>query len=233
LEVEGERLGKVAGGARLDAAVPGCPGWDVEALVRHIGDVHRWAETILRERLTQRLRRDFAGPPDRDGLLLWYREGHTQLLTTLAATSAQDVFWTWGEAPSALAFWARRQAHETGIHRLDAEQAAKVDETPFPAGVAADGIDEWLGLASHRTVVPGGRGRSLYVAPTDAPDRWLVTLRDDGITVSRGAAAVADCTLRAPANNLFALVMNRCGMDGVAVDGDHDVVRCWREFVRF
>jgi hypothetical protein len=143
------------------------------------------------------------------------------------------VFWTWGEAPNALAFWARRQAHETGIHRLDAEQAAQVDGNPFPTRVATDGIDEWLGLASRRTTVPDGRGRTVQVAPTDAPDRWLVTLRDDGLTVARGAAAAADCTLRAPASDLFALLMNRRGTDGMDVEGDDDVVRSWREFVRF
>lgn len=32
--------------------------------------------------------------------------------------------WTFLDAPSPLAFWARRQAHETAIHRADAQLAA-------------------------------------------------------------------------------------------------------------
>ena len=232
LRREGERLGDVAGDARLDAPVPGCPDWDVEALIRHMGDVHRWAATIVRDRLRDRLRRDFAGPADRDGLVAWYREGHAQLVETLLLASPDDVFWMWGEAPNAAAFWARRQAHETAIHRLDVEQAAGVEQTAFSPRAAADGIDEWLMLATRRARVPGGGGRTLTVAPVDAPDRWLVGLRDDGLSVDRVAAA-ADCAVRAPAGDLFALLMNRRDIDGVEVAGDAGVLRAWQEHVRF
>jgi len=51
LRLEGDRLVEVAAGAPLDARVPGCPGWDIEALVRHMGDVHRWAGTVVRDRV--------------------------------------------------------------------------------------------------------------------------------------------------------------------------------------
>jgi uncharacterized protein (TIGR03083 family) len=232
LRREGERLGEVAAGVPLDARVPGCPDWDVDKLIRHMGDVHRWAATIVRDRLKDRLRRDFAGPSDRAALLAWYREGHAQLVGALASASPDDAFWMWGEAPNAMAFWARRQAHETAIHRLDVEQAAGTDTTPFTAPAAADGIDEWLNLAARRARVPDGGGRSLSIAPLDAPDRWLVGLRDDGLSVERVATG-GDCEVRAPANDLFALLMNRRDSDGVEVDGDAGVLRAWREHVRF
>src|SRR6204780_1534249 len=58
------------------------------------------------------------------------------------------------DAPSPLAFWARRQAHEPAIHRADAESAAG-DVTPFPAVFAADGIDELLVCFASRGGVPG------------------------------------------------------------------------------
>ena len=44
--------------------------------------------------------------------------------------------WTFLPAPSPLAFWARRQAHETAIHRADAQLAAG-PVTPFAADFAA------------------------------------------------------------------------------------------------
>ena len=197
-----------------------------------MGDVHRWAETVVRDRVQDRLRQDFNGPSDRDGLLAWYREGHAQLLDTLSAASPADVFWAWGEAPSALAFWARRQAQETAVHRLDVEQAAGVAQTAFPVRLAADGIDEWLMLASRSAKVPDGRGRSLQVVPIDAPDRWLVELGEDGLSVERVAGA-GDCSVRGSASDLFAMLMNRHHTGVVDVDGDPEVLGAWREHVRF
>ncbi|MBJ7594244.1 MAG: maleylpyruvate isomerase family mycothiol-dependent enzyme [Candidatus Dormibacteraeota bacterium] len=232
LRVEGERLGEVAAATALDAAVPGCPGWDVDALVRHMGDVHRWAGAIVRDRVQERLRLDSVGPDDRDGLLAWYRDGHRQLLDALSSATPDDLFWAWAEAPSPLAFWARRQAHETAIHRLDVEQAAGLAPTPFPARVAADGIDEWLLLAPARCRVAEGSVGSLQVDPSDAPDRWLVALRSEGITVERDGGR-ADCSVNAPASDLFALLMNRRDIDGIGVDGDTAVLQTWRESVRF
>ena len=70
-------------GSAFEAAVPGCPEWDVEGLIRHLGDVHRWAATIVRDHVKERLRRDFAGPAGREPLLAWFAEGHAQLVEVL------------------------------------------------------------------------------------------------------------------------------------------------------
>jgi uncharacterized protein (TIGR03083 family) len=231
LAIEGRRLADVVADSPLDAPVPGCPGWDVEALIRHIGDVHRWAAMIVGDRVQERLRRDFAGPDDRDSLLTWYADGHAQLLDVLRDASPDDHFWAWGPAPNPRAFWTRRQSHETAIHRLDAEQAAGAP-TPFPALAAADGVDEWLVLASRRCRVADGRGRRLHVAASDTPGEWVVELREDGLSVERGDGR-ADCSVRASASDLFALVMNRRDAAGLDVAGDEDVLRAWRESVRF
>lgn len=231
VRVEGERLAAVVAVTSWDARVPGCPDWDVEGLVRHMGDVHRWAGMIVRERLPERPRRDFDRPEDTGALLDWYREGHAQLLGALAGASPADSLWAWAPAPSPLAFWARRQAHETAMHRLDAEQAAGM-VTPFPARDAADGVDEWLLIASARAKVPDGDGRTLHLTCTDTGDNWLVALRADGLYVQRGVPG-GDCAVSAPASELFALVMNRRVGDGLDVEGDTDVLRTWREGVRF
>ncbi|MEO8898962.1 MAG: maleylpyruvate isomerase family mycothiol-dependent enzyme [Candidatus Dormibacter sp.] len=231
LRTEGERLGEVAAATPLDAPVPGCPGWDVDALLRHIGRVHRWAAAIVRERIQERPRIDSPGPDDRDGLLAWYREGHAQLLAALAASNPDDVFWTWGPAPDPQAFWARRQSHETAIHRLDAEQA-RGTPTPFPAAVAADGIDELLTLASRSATVPGGVSRSLHIAPTDGEREWQVEFGAGRLAVKLDEPG-GDCSVRGPASDLFALVMNRRDAAALEVTGDQDVLRAWRESVKF
>jgi len=231
LRAEGERLGRVATATPSDARVPGCPGWDMDALVRHIGDVHRWAAAIVRDRIQERPRIDSVGPDDRAGLLAWYGEGHAQLLAVLAASNADEVFWTWGPAPNPQAFWARRQSHETAIHRLDAEQAAGAP-TPFPANAAADGIDELLTLVSRRGTVPDGGGRRLHIAPTDAQREWQVELGAEGLVVKLDEPG-GDCSVRGPASDLFALVMNRRDAAALEVTGDRDVLRAWRESVQF
>ena len=227
LEIEGRRFGDVVARTPLDAAVPGCPEWRVEELIGHLGDVHRWAGMIVRDQLQERPRRDFAGPRDGDALLAWYADGHAQLLDALRGASPDDTFWAWAPAANALAFWARRQAHETAIHRLDAEQAAG-SPTPFPATAAADGVDECLLIASKRARIPDGRGRRLHFAADDAAGEWLVELRDDGISVQRGVSG-GECSVRAPASELFALVMNRRDAAGLHLDGDVDLLRAWRD----
>jgi uncharacterized protein (TIGR03083 family) len=230
LRAEGERLAQVAAATPLDAAVTGCPGWNVDALLRHIGDVHRWAATIVRDRIQERPHIDSAGPDDRDGLLAWYGEGHAQLLAALVASNADEVFWTWAPAPNPQAFWARRQSHETAIHRLDVELAAGTP-TPFPADAAADGIDELLTLVSRRGRVPDGRGRRLHIAPTDAQPEWQVELGAEAMVVRLDEPG-GDCSVRGPASDLFALVMNRRDATGLEVVGDEDVIRAWRSSVR-
>ena len=73
------------------------------------------------------------GPPEEEilrggaadpELLAWFRAGHASLAETLTEADPALVCATFMAAPSPLAFWARRQAHETAIHRADAEIAA-------------------------------------------------------------------------------------------------------------
>jgi uncharacterized protein (TIGR03083 family) len=228
---EGERFRLVVAQAPFDAPVPGCPGWSVERLVRHLGDVHRWAGTIVRERRTEPLHQDFDGPESSDDLVAWYGDGLDLLVRALSGTAPDDVFWAWAPAANPQAFWARRQAHETAIHRLDAEQACGF-ATPFGAVQAADGIDEWLIIAADRVKVAGGGGRTLHLSAVDVRWEALVELRDDGLRV-RDPGAGGDCTVQGSASDLFALAMNRRNADGLVVRGDIDVLRAWRESVRF
>jgi uncharacterized protein (TIGR03083 family) len=233
LRAEGVRLGEVAAETPPHARVPGCPGWDVDALIRHIGDIHRWAATIVRRRVTERLSLDFPGPDDHDALLAWYGEGHAGLLDALASSNPEETFWTWGPAPDPQAFWARRQSHETAIHRLDAEQAAGTP-TPIPAPAAADGIDELLTLlsVSRRCSVADGGDRRLHLACTDTPGEWQVQLGAQRLSI-RTDADDCDCSVRGPASDLFALVMNRGDDACLQVSGDRDVLRAWRESAKF
>src|SRR6202042_448352 len=114
------------------------------------------------------------------GLLSWFLAGCEALTSTLSSADPQLQCWTFLPAPSPLAFWARRQAHETAIHRVDAELAGG-EPGGVPAGLAADGVDELL-LAFF------GRGqdqpacaddRVLAVRAADAGQDWHVRLTGD------------------------------------------------------
>ena len=129
LTQHGTLLADVASQTPLDASVPSCPGWQLRDLLRHTGDVHRWAARFVAEqlpgpvpRLTQ-AQQLAGGPPDAE-LTGWFRDGHAALVATLRSADPGVCAWAFLPAPSPLAFWARRQAHETTIHRIDAELAA-------------------------------------------------------------------------------------------------------------
>ncbi len=226
---EGDSLASAVERGRLDSLVPWCPGWDLEALLRHVGDVHRWAAAIVRERLRERPRRE-VGTSSRTDLIAWYRQGVVSLVDALESTSPDDEFWHWGPAPSALAFWARRQANETAIHRCDAE-SAHGPITPLPTAEALDGIDEWLRLAVLRCSAPAGGGRILLIKATDGEGQWAVTL-DEALQVGTDRVD-ADCAVSAPASELFLWTLNRRSNDGLDVAGDASLLTIWSRNVKF
>ena len=230
IRADGEALAQAAESGPFEARVPGCPDWDVETLLRHIGDVHRWATTIVRERPSERLQRDFEGPDGRDALLAWYREGVAGLRAGIEGASPDDAFWFWGPAPNALAFWARRQANETAVHRCDAE-SARGPITPLSTPDALDALDEWFGLAVRRARAPDGGGRILRLVATDADVTWNLIVGDRvEVTSDRGRG---HCELRGTASDLYLWSMNRRGTEGVTVSGDDGLLQVWADNVRF
>src|SRR6516164_4788048 len=128
LRRQGELLTGAAQRAGLAAAVPSCPGWAVRDLLKHTGYVHRWATGFVAEGLTRpggASEEEILGQGPADAELPgWFREGHAALVRALGAADPGLNCWAFLPAPSPLAFWARRQAHETAIHRVDAELAA-------------------------------------------------------------------------------------------------------------
>ncbi|MDT9684069.1 maleylpyruvate isomerase family mycothiol-dependent enzyme [Streptomyces sp. TRM76323] len=232
---EGQLLADAAERAGLDAEVRTCPGWEVRHLLRHTGMVHRWATAFVAEGHTSYRPAD--GEPDLDGtpLLDWYREGHDRLVTAL--TGAPDTLecWAFMPAPSPLAFWARRQAHETTVHRVDAESALGLVAGRSPVGpdLAADGIDELLcGFhARDKSRVRTDRPGTLRVRTADTGDVWTVLLSADAPRTARTADGPVDCELTGPAEALYLSLWNRlpAGSPAVAVTGDDRLTRLWRE----
>jgi uncharacterized protein (TIGR03083 family) len=244
---DGNLLAMAAERAGPDAPVPSCPPWLMRDLIRHLGYVHRWAAGYVRG---QPLPGDpsedevlRSGPPDAE-LIGWFRAGHAALVSTLRVADPALQCWTPVPGPSGRAAWARRQAHETAIHRVDAELALG-PVTPFPADFAADGIDELImgffgrdreGLDSGQRAAPPVVLQVLAADEGATAAAWLVELSADGrraARVHRGPGPSA-CTLAGPASGLYQLLWNRCdhGSAGVTVSGDARVAQSWRDAMR-
>ncbi|MFE5813956.1 maleylpyruvate isomerase family mycothiol-dependent enzyme [Streptomyces sp. NPDC056479] len=230
LDREGLLLAAAAERAGVDAKVPTCPDWQVRDLVRHTGMVHRWAAAFVAEGHTSY--HPDQGLPDLDGaeLLTWFREGHRHLVDTLAGAPADLRCWHFLPAPSPLAFWARRQAHETTVHRVDAESARGGTPSAIDPGFAADGVDELLCAfhARRNSRVRSAGPRVLRVRALDTDDAvWTVRLSQEPPAAERGDAGRADCEIAGPAARLYLSLWNRLPFPQVT--GDASIATLWRE----
>lgn len=210
---EGDRLAAVPVPA-LGAAVTACPGWDVARLISHVGRVHRWAATVLRDGAEAARHLPREPHPENERLADWYRDSRDLLLRELDARDPDaeaDVFTGRGT----VRFWLRRQAHEVAMHRWDAQDAVSAGGAiAFEPDLAADGIDEWLRvfvprhLARQGGVPPELHGATLRLHRTDTagPDP---VLRLTGTQPSIEVDTAADTTVSGTAADLLLTVWHR------------------------
>ena len=264
LHREGELMALATESAGPDAPVPTCPEWRVRDLVRHTGGVHRWATGYVaeaRKELWDVDLDDVVGTwPDDAALASWLREGCVRLADALAAAPPDLECWTFLRAPSPRAMWARRQAHETAIHRVDAELAAVAwtgagsaeagagaapAVSPFAAPFAADGIDELLTCFVPRrsTRLHARQGMALTVRCSEDDRHWTLRIDEDGATAGptgdpaaveeaeAGAGPVAASTVRGRAADLYLALWNRGGAEHLTVDGDRSALELFLDSV--
>jgi uncharacterized protein (TIGR03083 family) len=201
----------------LRAAVPACPGWDVAELVWHMGGVHHFWGAIARDALSSP---DAVRAPDRPQLtelVDWYRAGVERLAATLESADPSTPVWTWAPRKD-VGFIQRRMAHETAVHRWDAESAVGVPG-PIDAALAVDGIDEFLDVFLPFEGDLGASGESVHLHCTDAPGEWLVEIADGKLDVSR-THGKGDVAARGGASDLLLLLWRRVPMSRVDVHGD-------------
>jgi uncharacterized protein (TIGR03083 family) len=231
LAQDGVALVEAAATTALDASVPGCPDWALHDLLGHVGMVHRWAAAIVGNAIDQPTDEAAvaeASRPDRDGLLAWVREGHLAVVETLRAAPADLSCWAFMPAPSPLAFWARRQALETVVHRADAQGAAGLP-VEINDALAHDGIAELVsGFGARPKVFEPG---TLRLEPGDGP-AWLITLGPAGAKAlpATDADPAPEATVSGTAGQVFLWLWNRPA--SVSIDGDPGVADRWGGKVR-
>lgn len=230
LRADGELMADVADRVGWGAEVPTCPEWRMRDLVGHMGAVHRWAAGFVAGATEPKALEGF---PADEYLSEWFREGHRALVEGLTTAPADRECWTFLAAPSPIAFWARRQAHETAMHRVDAESALGLG--PFASigrELALDGIDE---LVSGFHTRANSRVRSdtpctLRIRAVDGPQGgdWLLRLSQEPPEVDRTATGTADCTVSGPAEALYLALWNRSGYEELEVSGDPSLLELWQ-----
>ncbi|MFF0815479.1 maleylpyruvate isomerase N-terminal domain-containing protein [Rhodococcus sp. NPDC003318] len=230
LRTEGMRLAAMPAGA-LGAPVPTVPGWTLERVIRHTGRVHRWATATIAAGPSATLGAQVPSLPSGPECLPAYREALEELLAELAAHDFDRGAPTF-TGPGAVSFWARRQAHEVAVHRVDAADAVHAAGGRAPEAVdaraAADGVDEWANLMLRRALadVPAPLvGRTVHLHGTDTDDaEWLLTFTADGVQVETGHAK-GDVAIRGTAEELLLTMWRRRPLAALEMFGDAEVAQ--------
>lgn len=180
--------------AERSAKVPCCPDWTAEQLAQHV------AHTYLHKVECIRLGAFPENwPPEQDpdsdpvGDL---DEGFAALTAAFDAHDPADPAATWHDPDQTVGFWIRRMAHETVIHRVDAEQVAGIELAPIDEDVALDGIDEFLSLfiGFFSRKYPEEYGSALRdpdprpLAVSAGGSTWTLTASEAGVEVARSEA---------------------------------------------
>ena len=220
-----QRYAELADAAFGHESVPSCPGWTVDDLTVHLGTVHRWAGSIMLS--GQRL-----DPPE--GVRVtepradWYARTAAALLEIVRAVPVDEPTPNSARVHETAAYWPRRQTHETTIHVIDAGLALGLgaDGTPISPELAADGVDEVLGVMLPRMTARGHRphleGRVRLVA-TDTGRTWVLGESGDAmrtpVLLFAGDEADADGQIQGTAVDLYLGLWGRVERERLAADG--------------
>jgi uncharacterized protein (TIGR03083 family) len=243
---ESARTADALAQASLDARVPSCPDWSASDLAFHLGEVQDfWSQIVQNALPTADDAHDTERRPD-DELVPFLRTRTHALLAALAAHETTDACWSWAATGGTVGWVLRRQAHEALVHRVDAEQTAGLPITDPGTALAADGVDEMLGvmvsgLPTWATFTPDGQRVRLHA--TDAGREWVMAFgRFRGTSPSSGteydepcAELVGGATWDVDAGDVAATVSGtawdlelwlwgRAGADALECDGDRAAI---------
>jgi len=217
----------------VDAPVPTCGDWTVADLCRHVGRVYGRVAHIVSERLTTESGYwpEVTGDP-----VDWVAETLDDLVAALGGCDPDTPVWNWSASSQIASFWARRMAHESAVHRFDAQRAHGVAQ-PVDADLARDGLDEMVDLLLPRMVVrdgltPADATYAFESIEAGAPGGWRVRT-GAGAVARADADAVPDVVVRGTASALLLAAYNRVPWTSLEVTGDSGALDAWSETFRF
>lgn len=224
----------------LGLDVPSCPGWTVGDLTRHLGSFYRrlhrnvaseqaeenWGPLVVPD--------DAPGPAD-PALVAWLAAELSQVDAVLDGLDPDRPAWNWAPQTRTARFWFRRSAHETAIHRWDAQLATGLPE-PIESKLAGDTVDEVLDtfLAAGRRRGPADVSGVAQLVAADLGQDWYVRLRGEGValldtdTLLDDDAHPARAAASGTASDLALALWGRVSFEVVETAGDLAVLKALR-----
>jgi uncharacterized protein (TIGR03083 family) len=224
----------------LTREVPSCPGWTVGDLARHLGSVyHRfrtkigivgadepWGPPVLPEE---------APAADDPTVVSWFEAELTQFTAFLENLDPDTPAWNWAPQARVASFWIRRGAHETAVHRWDAQLATRLPE-PLESKLAGDTVAEALDtfLPSGRFRIEHQRTGLVHLTANDLGQQWYLRLRDTGValldtdTLLDDDAHPARAAVTGSASDLALALWGRLAFDVMETSGDPELLYALR-----
>jgi uncharacterized protein (TIGR03083 family) len=231
--VRGDGEGIVAA-ARLglDVSVPTCGEWRMPDLLLHVGQVYAHVGRLLGERV---ITDPGSKPPVPDGIdpVDYVAAGLDELVEALSSCEPDTPVWNWSTEPDIAAFWARRMAHESAVHRFDAQRAHNLAQ-PIDAELAQDGLDELVDVLAPRVITRDQVELPVGTLSLLATDEGTWHLRLDGHGIERlNVAKEPDVTVRGTTSALLLAAYNRVPWTSLEVEGDEALLDGWAKALRF
>jgi uncharacterized protein (TIGR03083 family) len=179
--------------------VPSCPGWNTDDLAKHMAHVYLGQAFVVETGSQAENKEHLAPYPRTEDFLEFMGWGFDAITKALDINRPERSTWSWHRSDQTVDFWFRRMAHETVIHRIDAELAAGA-VTPVDEALALDGVDEvldFLPLMGSWPEVPNiDFGIVSIVASTKNGSKvWDLNFTSEAATVSAVAESHADARL--------------------------------------
>jgi uncharacterized protein (TIGR03083 family) len=231
LRSNGNAAAQAARDLPMETTVPSCPEWTLRDLAHHLGSHHRWVAGNLDQPPDGKSFKRREEPPADEAIPDWLEAGAEMLATKLAATDPAKPCWTWVPFDDSVGFWARRTTHETAMHRWDTQNAGSAVDA-IDAELAADGVDEYLGILGAFRGRRFPEAGSIHLHSTDTPGEWLVRLDAEGIQLTREHAK-GDVAVRGPASDVLLVLMGRKTMGAVDVFGEAPLFERFRKHASF
>lgn len=236
IESEGARV-LAAYRSNPNGRVPWSDRWTVRSVARHVAGSHHAVALILADRPTADFKKAAAMPrveADDPAFPEWFATNTERLVTECRTVSSTAACW----APHPLvsgtaAYWRRRIAYDTLVHRWDAETGAGIAGAAMAPEAAADAVDELLdvGLRVTRALTQAPAAPPVRLACTDEARAWDLDLTEVGRLTIRTEPIDPALTLRGSAEALLLFLWGRIDIESapVEVDGDRLLLARWAE----
>ncbi len=234
LRADGPAFRAAVAEAAPDAPVPSCPEWTVAQLTGHLASIYGWVAGHVGRGVTTR-----PEPRSREAVtatVAEFDERFGALVTLLDSLDPEMPAWNWAPQSKKVAFWHRRMAHETAVHRWDAQMAVGLTE-PLEAKLAADGLIEVLDtwLPAGRGTCPTHRQGMVALSAADLEQTWHIRLRPGGGVALLDTDTILDdddlherAVARGTASDLQLALWGRVGFDVLTMAGDERLIECLR-----